>query len=291
MLWVKRLISFKLLFLFLFLNIFSCRQKKVVKERELPTIGVQVVKREGCIKTIKLFGRVFGEEEVIVVSKIMGKVLKINKKEGDNVKVNDTIMYILNDMPGAEYQPGPVLSPINGKIGKIYVEIAQMVNIGTPVALVFSDRKLRVKAKVSERDLAHLKKGMVSYLLINNKKYEGYLEKFSPIIDPLTRGAEVEIYLKENKDLRVGMPCDIYLIVDEKRDVLTVSPSAFFLNDYSSLYVVRDDSIVEKREVKVGLIGDDKIEIVEGVKEGEKVVILGKEYLKEGNKVRFQVIK
>ncbi|MCX7837359.1 MAG: efflux RND transporter periplasmic adaptor subunit [candidate division WOR-3 bacterium] len=291
MLWVKRLISFKLLFLFLFLNIFSCRQKKVVKERELPTIGVQVVKREGCIKTIKLFGRVFGEEEVIVVSKIMGKVLKINKKEGDNVKVNDTIMYILNDMPGAEYQPGPVLSPINGKIGKIYVEIAQMVNIGTPVALVFSDRKLRVKAKVSERDLAHLKKGMVSYLLINNKKYEGYLEKFSPIIDPLTRGAEVEIYLKENKDLRVGMPCDIYLIVDEKRDVMCVSPSAFFLNDYSFLYVVRDDSIVEKREVKVGLIGDDKIEIVEGVKEGEKVVILGKEYLKEGNKVRFQVIK
>lgn len=290
MLWVKRLISFKLLFLIL-LNILSCRQKKVVKEKELPTIGVQIVKKEDCIKTIKLFGRICGEEEVIVVSKIMGKVLKINKREGDYVKVNDTIMYILNDLPGAEYQPGPVLSPINGKVGKIYVEIAQMVNVGTPVALVFSDKKLRVKAKVSEKDLVNLKKGMACYLLLDDKRYEGYLEKFSPMIDPLTRGAEVEIYLKEAKDLRVGIPCDIYLVTDKKSDVLCVLPSAFSLNDYSNLYIIRDDSIVEKRMVKIGLMGDEKIEILEGIKEGEKVAILGKEYIKEGDKVRFQIIK
>lgn len=291
MLWVKRLINYQVLFLFLFLNIFSCQQKKVVKEKELPTVGVQVAQKGTCIKTVKLFGRICGEEEVIVVSKIMGKVLKINKKEGDIVKVNDTIMYILNDLPGAEYQPGPVLSPINGKVGKIYVEIAQMVNVGTPVALVFSDKKLRIKAKVSEKDLPYLKKKMACYLIFDNKKYDGYVEKFSPIIDPLTRGAEVEIYLKENKDLRVGMPCDVYLIIDEKRDVLCVSPSAFFLNDYSSLYIVKDDSSVEKRNVKIGLIGDGKIEILEGIKEGEKVITLGKEYVKEGNKVRFQIIE
>uniref|UniRef100_A0A7V4CHD5 Efflux RND transporter periplasmic adaptor subunit n=1 Tax=candidate division WOR-3 bacterium TaxID=2052148 RepID=A0A7V4CHD5_UNCW3 len=288
---VKRLINWQVLFIFLFLNIPSCRQKKVVKEKELPTVGVQIVEKGNCIKTVKLFGRICGEEEVIVVSKIMGKVLKINKKEGDVVKINDTIMYILNDIPGAEYQPGPVLSPINGKVGKIYVEIAQMVNVGTPVALVFSDKKLRVKAKVSEKDLSYLKKRMACYLIFDNKRYEGYLEKFSPMIDPLTRGAEVEIYLKENKDLRVGMPCDVYLIIDEKKDVLTVLPTAFFLNDYSSLYVVKDDSTVEKRNVKVGLIGDEKIEILEGVKEGEKVITLGKEYVKEGRKVRFQIIK
>ncbi len=287
--WVKRLINW--LFLFLFLIILGCQKKKVVKEKELPTVGVELVEKGSFLKTLKLFGRICGEEEVIVVSKIMGKVLKINKKEGDIVKVNDTIMYILNDIPGVEYQPGPVLSPINGKVGKIYVEIAQMVNIGTPVALVFSDRKLRVKAKVSEKDLFYLKKKMACYLLLDNKKYEGYLEKFSPMIDPLTRGAEVEIYLKDNKDLKVGMPCDVYLVIDERKDVLSVSPSAFFLNNYSYLYVVRDDSIVERREIKIGLIGDERIEILEGIKEGEKVITLGKEYVKEGNKVNFQIIK
>uniref|UniRef100_A0A7V3ZU49 Efflux RND transporter periplasmic adaptor subunit n=1 Tax=candidate division WOR-3 bacterium TaxID=2052148 RepID=A0A7V3ZU49_UNCW3 len=287
---VKRLISWQLLFL-TFLNILDCRPKKVLKEKELLTVGVQIVKRGEVKKTIKLFGRISGGEEAVVVSKIPGKVWQIVKKEGSPVKENDTIMYILNDTPGMEYQPGPILSPINGKVGKIYVDVAQPVNIGTPLAMVFSDKNLKIKTKVSEKDLPFLKKGMRAYLIYDNKRYEGYLINFAPVIDPLTRGAEAEISLKEGKDLRVGTFGDVYLIVEERKNTITVSPSAFFFDDYSFLFVVREDSIVEKRKVTVGLIGDEKIEILAGLKEGEKVITIGKELVKEGTKVNYQILE
>jgi len=287
---VKGLISWQLLFL-IFLSILNCRPKKALKEKELITVGVQVVKRGEIKKTIKLFGRIGSGEEAVVVSKIPGKVWKIVKKEGAPVKENDTIMYILNDTPGMEYQPGPVVSPINGKVGKVYVDIAQPVNIGTPLAMVFSDRSFKIKAKVSEKDLSFLKKGMAAYLIYDNKRYEGYLANFTPMIDPLTRSAEAEISLKEGEDLRVGTFCDVYLIVDERKNTVAVSPQAFFFDDYSFLFVVGEDSVVEKRKVTIGLIGDEKIEILTGVKEGEKVVTIGKELVKEGAKVNYKILE
>ena len=58
------------------------------------------------------------------------------------------------------------------------------------------------------------------------------------------------------------------------------------LNDENYAYVVKEDSTVERRKVVTGNSVDGKIQITEGVSEGEKVVIQGQTSLNDGSKIR-----
>ncbi len=280
----------EIMLFFLFLFLFHCSRKGEKREELLPTVMVVPVQEHKVVRTLTLFGTISGEEQVTVFSKITGRVTEIKKPEGSSVQDGEAIVYVLNDIPGMDYKPGPVPSPISGVVGKVYVEVGQMVGPTTPIANIanYSER-VKVKAPISDQDLRFVKKNSRAIVTLSaypDRTFEGKVSNISPILDPLTRTATVEVTLPNfERKLLPGMACAIKLVLEEKEGVIALPLNAVFLEGKPRVFVVEDET-AHLREVEIGLLGDELIEIRSGLKVGEKVITVGKERVKDGGRVR-----
>jgi len=266
------------------------KSKGKAEEKQAIAVAVVAADTGTVIRSTNLIGTLVGEQQVTVMPKVAGRVTEIARGEGSYVKAGDPIIYIVNDVPGMDYKPGPVLSPIDGVVGKVNVEVGQTAAPGMPVATVasYSDR-IRVKAAVSDADLSYVKTGAtadVSISALPGQVFSGRVTRISPIVDPASRSATVEIILPNSQHRLVpGMTASVQLVIERREHVVAVPLGALFATDKTRVVTI-DGTTARFRPVQVGLIGDDEAEIVSGINPGDKVATTGKERVQEGETVR-----
>jgi multidrug efflux pump subunit AcrA (membrane-fusion protein) len=90
----------------------------------------------------------------------------------------------------------------------------------------------------------------------------------------------------ENKDrkIKAGIIADIKIITHQEDNVLIISKSAAFKNDdgLEKVYLVDDDSKIKITLVKTEAVGKNKLKVIEGLVEGDEVVVEGNYELEEG---------
>jgi membrane fusion protein (multidrug efflux system) len=264
--------------------------KGKAEEKQAVAVAVVTADTGTVIRSTNLVGTLVGEQQVTVMPKVAGRVTEIARAEGSYVKAGDPILYIVNDIPGMDYKPGPVLSPINGVVGKVNVEVGQTAAPGMPVATVasFSDR-IRVKAAVSDADMPYVKAGSsadVSVSAIPDQIFSGRVTQISPIVDAMSRSATVEVTLSNSlRRLVPGMTASVRLVVERREHVVAVPLSALFSTDRTRAVVIEGTS-ARFRSIQTGLVGDDRVEIVSGIQPGDKVATVGKERVQDGETVR-----
>ena len=103
-------------------------------------------------------------------------------------------------------------------------------------------------------------------------------------------GVSLELTKRDSR-IKAGMFAKVKLITDTHSNIVIVSESAL-VNRYGDTYVfvVSPDSSVEKRVVKAGIRVDDKREILDGLKDGEEVVVRGQTLLEDGSKVNVVTV-
>ncbi len=276
--------------LILLILITDCTGRRGEKTQAPPPAVVVARVESGTVsRSIQLLGILQGEEQVTVYPKITGRVTAITRPEGSTVAVDEPIGYVVNDIPGMDYKPGPVRSPIAGTVGKVYVEVGQTVAPGVPFAAVarFSSR-IKMKALVSEVDLPYIKpnaRAQISFSAVPDTIFTGTVTKVAPMLDPLSRSATVEITIVNPRGRLVpGMAGMARLTVEEKKDVIRIPVAALFVARNDQVVVI-EDRTARFRPVRLGLQGDEWIEVIEGLQPGEMVATTGKEGLKEGQQV------
>jgi multidrug efflux pump subunit AcrA (membrane-fusion protein) len=259
-------------------------------EKESATVAVETVARDTVIRTTDLIGTLQGSEQVSVLPKLAGRVTEIAKPEGSSVKAGDPIIYVVNDIPGMDYKPGPVLSPIDGVVGKVSVDVGQNVSPATSVATVASySNQVKVVAPVSDADLPYVKLGSAASVQISalpDQTFTGHVTKVTPIVDATSRAATVEITVPNSQHRLVpGMTAGVRLVLERRENVVALPLAAIFSTDQTKIVVV-DGTTAHFRHIVTGLVGDDKAEAVSGINVGEKVATTGKERVEDGQTVR-----
>lgn len=264
-------------------------QKNKQQSRLAQAVAVIPVRRTTVQRTIQLLGTLEGEKQAMAMSKITGRVTAIVRPEGSPVNEGDPIAYVVNDIPGMDYKPGPVLSPISGTVGKVYVEIGQTITPATPVAVVSSfSPVIKARGLVSDADLHLVRIGapaQVSVSAVPDTVFIGKVSRVTPMVDPLSRSATVEISIPNSgRRLTPGMTASIRLLAEEKQDVVALPLEALFTDGFTRVVVVKD-KIAQFRNIKTGLVGDSLVEVITGLEPGEKVVTTGKERVRDGETV------
>ena len=188
-----------------------------------------------------------------------------------------------------------LISPISGIVTHIDTPVSG-VNI-TPATAVFTiadPSSVVFEANIDEVDIGQIKLGQKAIVTLDaypKNKIETKVEKIG-FSSTTTRGGgtafPVKFTLPENKDLRfkLGMNGDVEIIVEEKKDALTV-PSSSVRKRGGKYYVFAiQNGVVRKKEVKIGLETEEEIEILEGLSENEEVVAKNISKIKEGERVR-----
>jgi multidrug efflux pump subunit AcrA (membrane-fusion protein) len=299
-----------LLMVFLTFGTIGCKPKeetasgskgseKVVQGEVIPVFAVattQAVAGE-LIDYLELNGDVQTKSSVDIYPDTYGKVSKLNITVGDRVAKDQVIAEIDPSRPGSIFVPSPVKSPIAGTITSIPVYVGSTITQGMPVARITTTDRIEIRTDVAERFIGKMRTGLdvlVSFEAFPGETFRGRVAELNPIVDPTTRSLEVKIRLdQQDARIRPGMFAAMKIITERKHGIVKI-PSDCLVRRFgeSYVFVVYDDSAastgkrVERRKVIPGLQIDEKLEIVQGLQNGEEVVIQGQTLLEDKSVVK-----
>jgi membrane fusion protein (multidrug efflux system) len=249
-------------------------------------VEVMPVTRGNVSSTCEVLGSILADKTAQVFPETMGRITKILVKEGSYVAKDNNLMAMRNETIGFEYEEGFIKSPINGNVASVMVDVGAMVTPQAPVAVVMDYARVQVKFNVAEANMNCIKKNdriAVQIDAIPNADFQGTISEVTPVVDPMTRTFGVTAIINNSKRLlRPGMTARVTINLGAKNDVLVI-PRDALLDGY--LFVV-SDSTAERRDVISGIVGDKNVEIISGVSDGERVVVVGQQRLAGGEKVR-----
>ncbi len=183
-------------------------------------------------------------------------------------------------------------APISGVVTHIYPQIGETIRSGMPVVRIATLDPVMIKIDINETEITGIERGQKASIEVAaypGEAFPGVLENLSISADPRTRTfqAWVRTNNPEGK-LKPGMFAKVEILVTAKKNVLTVSKDALVQEDgKEAIYVVSADSVAELREIKPGQGSGNRVEVISGLQENERVVVLGQNKLRPGRKVNI----
>lgn len=183
-----------------------------------------------------------------------------------------------------------VTSPIDGVVSNVNVEEGEMVSNTQPAVTIVNVDKIHVLVNVTENIVALLKEGQkvtVNIPALGDKTFSGNIDSISPTTDARTQLYPVKIYLDNSKGvIKPGMFARVNLETKVRENVIAVRSQSVVLNNGSIVVYVVEDGVAKLKEVSTGLDTGTYVEIKAGLKEHEKVIVKGQNYVKDGIKVK-----
>lgn len=268
------------------------KRKRFMKESQKDmnfSYVVKVAKAEyqKIADSINFVGEIKGINEITVIPKVAGRLIKKIKEEGSFVNKDEVICEVDRDEPVLRFSVYELKSPINGVLAKYFVDVGAMVSPQTPVCIISDTTKVRVIFNVDERLVNKItKNSYVKILTETGTTIVSNKLQLSNYIDPVSRAMEVRVVLDNpNNYLKSGSFVKGELIFYEKTALVVPSDAIYEIDSKKISFVVKEENIVEEREVKTGLRYKGVVEILSGVRLAEKVVYKGGELLTDGMKV------
>ena len=179
-----------------------------------------------------------------------------------------------------------IRAPLGGIISKRYVDRGALVGTSTPILRIVAMDRVKVVVQVVERELARLRSGATADINVDayeNEVFKGTVTCISPTVDPESRTADVEVQV-DNRDYRLkpGMFARVDLTVERRDKVLLLSKDSLLRESGPPRVFVLDGDKASLKEVTLGLEGEQNVEVVGGLQEGEEVIIAGQYELEDG---------
>ncbi|WKZ70221.1 MAG: efflux RND transporter periplasmic adaptor subunit [Melioribacteraceae bacterium] len=177
-------------------------------------------------------------------------------------------------------------APYDGVIVEIMVNEGDGVDSKIPLFTIAKLDKMKARVWASESEIRQIKKGMKAELMNNEKKYEGKVTEISLAIDPRTRSFYAEVEFDNNNiELRPGLTTEIAIKVYENEKAIIVPKNLLNSeNGVESIYIV-NNGIAELRTITIGERNAISVEVLEGLKLGDKLIIKGSNMISNGQKV------
>ena len=194
-----------------------------------------------------------------------------------------------NKLANLELSYANVTAPISGVIAQRSIKPGNFVQINTPIFRIVDTSQLEAVLNVPERELATLKAGLPVQLQVDampGKTFTGTVDRIAPVVDAGSGTFRVISTFAGGGVLQPGMFGRLQIDYDNRADALVV-PRVALLEDEGdpAVFVVRADKVA-RVPVKIGYMDGAWVEIREGVKAGDRVVIAGKTALRDGSLVQ-----
>ena len=155
--------------------------------------------------------------------------------------------------------------------------------------------RVRVQAAIPEIEVPYIKTGLPVKVAVEELKdgpLEGTITRYAHALDEATKTMLAEIELPNPKgDLRPGMYASVRIIVERKPDALIIPAEALFVEKTRTSVFTIADNKVKRLTVKTGFNDGGWVEILEGLTLDQRVVLLGKQPLTDGQPITIAEAK
>jgi cobalt-zinc-cadmium efflux system membrane fusion protein len=228
-------------------------------------------------------GRITTESELLEAEGIYKKAqteLMVAERKLHFLGLTDEDLLKVENENGATITQFPVKSPIAGTIVEMHLAKGEFVESTSDIYLVADLSQVWVLADVYEKDLSKIfqaKEAHISVKAYPDKEFIGKIFYISDVMDKNSRTIKVRIEVP-NPDglLEPGMFAKIEIPVKEKKNVLAIPKEAILSRSNTAIVFVEEKpGEFHQKEIITGLQYNGWVEVIEGLKEGENIVIQG----------------
>lgn len=186
-----------------------------------------------------------------------------------------------------------ITAPFSGWLGIRRVDLGEYLQPGTAIVPLEALAPIHVDFALPERHLDQISIGQAVEIEVRSfpgKVFTGRITALNPGIDPGTRSLQIRATL-ENREarLRPGMFAEVRTVLPQQPSVLTLPQTAITYNPYGdSVFVIQEGDSgphVQRRQIKTGAVRNGRVEIVEGLQAGERIVTTGQVKLRNDQAV------
>lgn len=186
-----------------------------------------------------------------------------------------------------------VVAPISGRVTKRHIYAGILVRPGMPIVDLQDLSRVRVQVNVAASDLPFIRRGTPARVRLGVTAEQAELHAkvtaVFPELDPTARTAVVELVLPNPGELiRPEMYAVVNLVLERKEKATLIPSLAVYQGPgQQPLVYITDGVTAFSRPVKLGIAQGHRVEVLDGVQEGEMVIWKGQRGLTDGTQVHL----
>jgi HlyD family secretion protein len=190
----------------------------------------------------------------------------------------------------AQLKDTRIVAPTSGKIAERNARVGDITSTSEKLFNIIENGRLELRVKIPETQLSSIRLGQsveITSDADSRLKLVGKVREINPIVNEESRQATLEIELPNSDSLKPGMFLRASITTAIANSLTIPMGSVLPQADGTSIvYVIQADETVKAQQIKTGeILSDKRVEIVSGLKAGDRVVVKGAAYLKDGDKV------
>lgn len=183
-----------------------------------------------------------------------------------------------------------IRAPIPGVVSARHIKVGNTIGPNDPTFRVTNLDPLVAYVHIPEKEFRKLAPGQLAEVVVDalgGQRFAGTISRISPTVDPQTGTFRARVEVPdESRRLKPGMFARVNIVYERRADALQLPRSAIVDADgEQSVYVVVNDK-AEQRRIQTGLANNGWVEVLEGLKGDERVVVVGQAGLKTGTAVK-----
>ena len=181
-----------------------------------------------------------------------------------------------------------ITAPFDALVVTRNIKLAQYVTPGTTLFRISDFTPLLCRIEVPEKDLPRVRIGQEAHLRVEafpGERFSAEVARLRPTIDAATGTFTATLEVEGLGKLRPGMFASVYLQTETHDNAIVIPRDALVLDSLGDTVYVKSGETAERREVRLGLRSEDSVEVLEGLGEGELLIVVGQDGLADGTPV------
>lgn len=281
--------------------------------KDVNTFDVKVKELEmnKISETISANGAVYDVENKSILIDTAVQIKKVNVANYQKVTKGQKLIEVDTESLKSDYRLGDVdkkikeienlcTSPFDGVVSELAATEGTMTSSMQPLMKIVNIDKLQVKTDIKEMYIKKIKEGQMVKItgdaIEENENITGKILSIAPIAKRVKTMSGEEAFVetvitldKTSKLLKPGISVNCEITTQSKDNVVLATYEMIKENKTGDkiVYVVGNDNIIHEKKIKLGLISDLSIEVLEGATKGEKVVLNPLPVIKDGVKAKI----
>jgi membrane fusion protein (multidrug efflux system) len=183
-----------------------------------------------------------------------------------------------------------IRAPIDGVLSERLIKVGNTIKPNDVLFRVTDLEPLLAYVHIPERELGRMRPGQPASVQVDavpGQTFIGSVARLSPVVDPATATFKATIEVADpTARLKPGMFARVGIVYERRDQALQIPRTAIIDNEDGPTVFVVEDSKAQQRPIRVGLANAGFVEVTDGLKGSEQVVVVGQSGLKSGNAVR-----
>jgi len=166
-----------------------------------------------------------------------------------------------------------IKAPFNGIVGSLEVNRDDVLSSNQPIMTLIDPTAFEIQIQIPENMSDDIKIGLPAEIMCEGVLFEGAIGSISPeVIRSIVKG-QVKFTRSHPPNMRQNQRVSVKIILGRKEHVLKVKRGPFLESGHGSIVYAVKDQFAHQRKVRVGALSLTEVEILEGLDEGEIIVI------------------